>query len=428
MKKLQPFVRCLSALAVAVSLVSALVAPHPARAQRSTEGTIVPGEILVGMRPTADVPGRSARIVEALGIGAEQGHSFTLHVGRVRLGARISASQAMSRLRMAPGVEFVEPNHYLHAFVQPNDPYFAQQYAPRKTQADSAWSVWKPLRRAIIAIVDTGVDSTHPDLKDKILRGGNGQVIGYNALTGRFGDAKDDYGHGTHCAGIAAAQVNNRTGVAGIAGWTGSGSDSYWTKIMPIKALDRNGQGSDASVADGIATAAHLGANVISLSLGGPNPSSTLQRAVDFAWNAHDCVVVAAAGNSWDSSRQYPAACTNVLSVAATDATDTLAPYSTFGSWVATAAPGDSIVSTMPTYHCTLNDYGYPSNYATLSGTSMACPLVAGEAALLWSENVTGNGHVTGWILRNTDPYRPYWGRIGGGRVNVLRAVRAALP
>src|SRR5262249_32802988 len=145
---------------------------------------------------------------------------------------------------------------------------------------------------------------------------------------------------GTHCAGIAAAQVNNSTGIAGISGWNGvaGATDTFYTKLMSVKVLDSTGTGSDASVAAGITWATDHGATVISMSLGGGG-SATLSNAVQYAWN-HGVVVVAAAGNSASSALSYPAAYANVISVAATDKTDTLTFYSNYGSWVLVAAPG----------------------------------------------------------------------------------------
>src|SRR5262249_18692388 len=150
-------------------------------------------------------------------------------------------------------------------------------------------------------------DYNHPDLTNKILRDGNGNVIGHNTIgsnahSGDPNDPIDDHGHGTHCAGIAAAQTNNGAGVAGISGWNGQAgsSDIAKTKLMPVKVLNSGGSGTTVTVADGITWAADNGAKVISLSLGGGG-DSTEQNAVAYAWGK-GCVVVAAAGNNGSSS------------------------------------------------------------------------------------------------------------------------------
>src|SRR5205823_1243403 len=147
--------------------------------------------------------------------GAAVSRHPQLHVYRYRLRQGVSVQAAITQLRKRRDVLYAEPNHILHAFATPNDTFYAtKQYGPQKVQADLAWGIWQPSAQVILAIVDTGIDNTHPDLTNKILRDVNGNVIGYNALTGVAGPASDDYGHGTHCAGIAAAQINNVTGVA----------------------------------------------------------------------------------------------------------------------------------------------------------------------------------------------------------------------
>lgn len=192
---------------------------------------------------------------------------------------------------------------------------------------------------------------------------------------------------------------------------------------MPVKVLDSSGNGSDASVASGITWAADHGAKIISLSLGASSTSTTMNNAAQYAWNK-GCLIVAAAGNSGSSALFYPAASPNVLSVAATDSSDTLAGFSNYGSWVQVAAPGVSIYSTTPTY---ANSFGL--NYAWASGTSMATPHVAGEAALLLAQRPTlTNVQLKNLIVSNVDTYKPVSGHTiatGAGRINVLRALQA---
>jgi thermitase len=398
----------------------------PRRVLADGPAECVPGEVLVGVQPEYEVPLEVEQLVAAAGPEVEWQPALGVH--RLRLRPGVEIEEALERLRQIPGVRFAEPNGILYAHATPNDPYFLNpQYAPQRVQADRAWEIWRPQAPVVIAIVDTGVDATHPDLTQKILRDASG-IVGYNAFTQQREDAADDFWHGTHCAGIAAAQVNNAIGIAGIAGWNGAAnaSDTTYVKLMPVKVLDNQGSGSDFTVADGILWAADHGARVISMSLGSNGTSSTMADAVQYA-HGKGCVIVAAAGNDGSSARSYPAGFPGVIAVAATDRSDRLTSFSNYGSWVPVAAPGATVVSTMPTY---TTDAGAPVNYAYASGTSMACPHVAGEAALLLTQNpALTNSQVENLIATNVDPYTPYLGRTlaaGGGRINVFRALQSA--
>lgn len=383
----------------------------------------VEGEILVGFTPVAPTIGSSAAAAaraEAVSAVETRLNGVAtplrdLDVVRVRLRPGTGVAAAVAAARRVPGVSFAEPNYVLRAYSNPNDSYYRNQWAPSRVQADLAWSLWKGNATTILAIVDTGVNTTHPDLANKILRDGAGNVVGYDYANGDS-DPTDDNGHGTHCAGIAAAQSNNGAGIAGIAGWNGDSgaSDTGSTKILAVKVLGADGSGSLSAVANGITYAADKGAKVISLSLGGSASTVTLSNAVAYAWSK-GAIVVAAAGNDGKSTMSYPGALPNVISVAATDSTDTLASFSNYGSWVTCAAPGVNILST------------YQDSYAYMSGTSMATPLVAGEVALLASyAPALTNTQLRAAVLGNTDPVVSYSGRtIGGGRVNVYRALQA---
>lgn len=378
-------------------------------AQAAPPASFAPSEVLVGVRADRDDDETRGRIEKAVGpILRRQGKIRSL---RVKVRAGLTVEQAIARLGQVDGVAYAEPNATLVAFGTPNDPYYsANQYAPQKVQANLAWDLWNPKAQTLVAIVDTGVQANHPDLA--------GKVVGGYDFANNDGDPSDDHGHGTHCAGIAAAHVNNGTGIAGISGWasTGSLSDTY-TRVLPVKVLSASGSGYTSAVADGIVYAADQGATVISLSLGGGS-SYTLQNAVNYAYSK-GCVLVAAAGNDGSSGMAYPGGYPNVLSVASTDENDTLSGFSNYGSWVKVAAPGERIASTMP-----------GSSYAYMSGTSMATPLVAGQAALIRAHNpALSNAEVEAAIVGTTDPYNPYGSRtIAGGRVNVYRSLLAATP
>lgn len=258
-----------------------------------------------------------------------------------------------------PGIAYAEPNYKVKAQMIPNDPYYAFQWGPRAIQAGSAWEEVAQDQRArvTIAVVDSGVNAKHLDLQDRM-------IPGYNFVADNR-DTTDKLGHGTHVAGIAAAATGNGAGIAGIA----SGS-----RIMPVKVLDDDGNGNDAGIIQGIKYATDHGAQVINLSLGGPDPSAGIQDAVSYAIG-HGVSVVAAAGNE-NGPIDMPGNCRGVISVGAVDADKKRASYSNFGPRLDVVAPGTEILSTY------LGNAG-PSSYTYLSGTSMAAPFVTGVVALI---------------------------------------------
>lgn len=208
----------------------------------------------------------------------------------------------------------------------------------------------------VIAVCDTGGDPDHPDLKDRYL------VTGHEDHTGsRFG-WRDVMSHGTHCSGIALASRGNDAGVVGAA------PDA---KLLIQKVLGDQGSGASSWIAAGIRRAADLGADIISLSLGGPSPDSQTRAAVQYAIGK-GCWVVAAAGNDGGPAVSYPGHYPETIAVAATDRGNARASFSTVNAQNDVSAPGVSILSTLP-----------DGRYGTMSGTSMACPYVAGCLAIV---------------------------------------------
>ena len=290
-------------------------------------------------------------------------------------------------------VEYAEPNHTLKAFYTPNDPFFAYQYGPQKVQAPDAWDVTTSNGNIKIAIIDTGVQLNHPELAIKLWPG-------YNFVEGNL-NPNDGNGHGTHVAGIAGALTENSLGIAGIA---------PSASIIPVRALDNSGNGTLSNIANAITYSTNAGAKVINLSLGSSQGSITLENAINYAWN-QGVVIVAAAGNEASNTLTYPAAYQNVIAVASTDINDQKSDFSNYGTWVEVSAPGSTILSTYT-----------GSYYAYLSGTSMACPHVAGLAALLAAQG-KNNVQIKNTILSTCDPVPGtglYWTY---GRINANRAV-----
>ncbi len=284
--------------------------------------------------------------------------------------------------------------------VQPNDPSFPSQWHLATIQAPDAWNITRGSSSVTIAVIDSGADPTHPDLATKL-------VPGWSFLTGTSNTA-DTFGHGTAVTGTAAAATDNSTGVAGV-GWQ--------TTVMPLVVTDASGFSAYSSIANAIVYAADHGVRLINISLAGGTSSSTLQSAVDHAWTK-GAVIFAAAGNNGTSNLVYPAACNHVVAVSATNSDDTLANFSSFGSWIDLSAPGN--------YITTLVNGG---GYGAWEGTSFASPIAAGVAALVLSlQPAMANTTLVSLLEQNSDDLGPagHDSSFGWGRVNAYKAVSAA--
>jgi len=305
------------------------------------------------------------------------------------------------RLEKSGLFDVIEPDRLARGSdVTPNDPNFTSQWHLSTIQAPSAWGISQGSSKSVIAIIDSGIDSTHPDLISKV-------AAGWNFLD-NSSNTSDVLGHGTAVAGAAAAASNNGLGVAGV---------SWNSMIMPLVVLNASNSASYFNIANAITYAADNGARIINVSITGNSASSTLQSAVTYAWNK-GATVFAAAGNGASSTPGYPAACDHAVAISSTENNDTLSGFSSFGTWVDLAAPGNNIVTTK-----------VGGAYSAWYGTSFSSPIVAGVASLILSlQPARSNNSLVSLLLQNADDlgapgHDPYF---GSGRVNAYRALAAA--
>ncbi len=347
---------------------------------------------------------------------AKLAHSYRIEVAAGMTAGALQS--ALDELNRSPQVLHAEPNPRMRALeTVPNDPLFVNQWHLREAadhdiDATEAWDLSIGSSSTLIAVLDTGVDATHPDL-------GPAVVGGFDFVNGDS-DASDDHGHGTHVAGIIAATANNGVGATGI---------DWSSRILPVKVLDDQGDGDLDTVAEGIAYAVSNGAKVINLSLGGLTSTSLLADAVAQA-SAAGAVVVAAAGNDNTEDAFYPSAYPEVIGVAATNARDAKASFSSFGERVDISAPGEAIWSTVSMGSCSLCS---PDGYAPLSGTSMATPVIAGVLGLLHGGSFTNITRAERMqrLLATADSIAAlnpeHRNELGVGRVNARAALEAAV-
>ncbi|MBN1888717.1 MAG: S8 family serine peptidase [Thermoflexales bacterium] len=361
--------------------------------------------------------------------------------------AEADVEQLAAAYRADPNVVYAEPNYVFEFDGTPDDPYLGQQWHLHNTgqyggladadiDAPEAWDVVTGTESIVIAVIDTGIDRDHPDLDDHMWSNpgetpgdgvdndGNGytdDTWGWNWVSDgsdpddyEFNDPRDDNGHGTHVAGLAAAETNNAAGVAGVC-WN--------CKLMSLKAFESNGVGTTSDIVQAIDYAASKGADVINMSFGSYAESLLLEDTLAAAYG--QATLVAAAGNYGRTSKAtqpyYPAAYPYVLGVGATDVgcvptpqnclqiAERRADFSNYGVNADVGAPGVSIYSTFR-----------GGGYASMAGTSMAAPIVSGLAALLLSKNPTWSKEMArGQIVKTSDAI--YTGEFG--RVNAYSAL-----
>ncbi len=398
---------------------AAAQSPVPEKLAGDSPAEFAPGEIIVKFEP-----GVSASMSNDL-MGAfdaqyvETVYGSDLQVWRVAEGQELAV---IEQLNGEPRIAYAEPNYVYSIFdTVPSDPDYPNQWAHPKMQSPKGWDLTTGSSSVTIAVIDTGIDETHPDLAGKI-------VPGWDFVDGDS-NPHDTNGHGTHVSGISAAIANNGTGIAGV---------SWGAQVMPIRALGTTGSGLTVDIIAGVNWARQNGADVINLSLGGTTYSQSFQDAVTAAHNA-GVVVIAAMGNSYADGNptMYPAAYNNVFAVASTGPSDEKAAYSQTGAHCDIAAPGGNmsylhdvkgIYSTMPTYAVYLNtQYGYYQTYDYLHGTSQATPQVSGLAALILSVDPAMTPSQVETLIENTavDLGTAGWDEtFGHGRIDIYEALK----
>ncbi len=349
-----------------------------------------------------------------------------------------TVQQALQSYNGTPGILYAEPN-YLREFYPafPNDPLFSELWGMHNTgqtggtpgadiHAAQAWDLNTGTRQVIVAVVDSGLDYTHPDLTNNVWTNldeipangvdddGNGYVDDVHGYDFSDDDPEpdDEVGHGTHCAGTIGAEGNNNIGVAGVC---------WQVQLMAVKIGGLFGISTADAIA-GIQYATLMGADVMNASWGGGGYNQGLKDAIDAA-GAVNILFVAAAGNSAsdnDIIPHYPSSYTspNIIAVMSTDHNDIRSVFSCWGlTSVDLAAPGTDILSCQP-----------GGGYQLMSGTSMAAPHVSGACALLFSaEPALSVAQVKQALMSTVDPVVPGL-CVSGGRFNMFRALTSLLP
>lgn len=365
---------------------------------------VVSDRIIVKFRDSTNESRRAAlRFSGAAQISAAL-PSIQAEVLNVSSGSLLST---LDQFKKMPEVEFAEPDYIRKTSALAfNDTFIAFQYGLTNCKITDAWVITTgtATQRVNVAVLDTGVDYTHPDLG----RGFGGTVYDGYDFVNENSDPMDDHGHGTFVSGIIAATSNNGLGIAGISGGA---------KILAVKVCDSGGSCPTSAVIAGVEYATAKGVNVINLSLGGA-PSSVLEETAFRKAIEARITVVAAAGNDGNGVPvNYPAAYQNVIAVGASDSSDGLASFSNTGAAVLLVAPGVSVVSTLP-----------GSLYGINDGTSFSSPHVAGIAALMLSiQPRLTPGRIARILAQTADDLGAPGldDSYGYGRVNAVRALNA---
>jgi serine protease len=404
-------VLCLAVLTTTAATPVAAKSQDADVATTPIEGEFVPGEVIVTYK--AGVTADASRLqgltrIQGLAAGskeADAGPQLLSTGGR-------PVEQVLGELQADPSVLHAEPNYRVFladpevAAVPVDDPKTSDQYSLDSMRVRDAWNRSSGGSN-LVAVLDTGVMSAHPDLAGRVVRG-------YDFVNDDT-NAGDDNGHGTWVAGIIASNANDGYGMAGIS-WT--------DKILPVKVMNQQGLGNSADLLAGIRWSADHGADVINMSVGGFPYSQAMQDAVNYAFGK-GAVLVGAAGNNRRDEVFYPASFDNVISVSATQPEDEFSNWSSYGSHVDVSAPGSSVMVTN-CYTCTYGDHDSWGSHMLISGTSFATPNVSGVVALIRAQypNMTA-AQVVDRLYSTVDDlgYAGWEKRYGRGIVNAYRAL-----
>jgi len=362
---------------------------------------------------------------------AESVTSLGLGIYRVDLAHGVDLDKAITLFAGQPGIQSVARDSIVSVAQTPNDPRLSELWSLQKINASQGWNATTGTGQTIVAVIDTGIDYTHPDLAANIWTNtrevaGNGRdddnngyvddVRGYD-FSANDADPRDENGHGTHVAGIVGATGNNGVGVTGVA---------QRTRIMALRFMAADGSGYTSDAVRAIDYAIRNGAKILNNSWGGAAADPTLAAAIERA-RAAGVIVVIAAGNEQannDTTASYPATyarqSNNTVVVASTSSSDQLSWFSNYGAQTVTiAAPGESILST-----------ALGGGYITKSGTSMATPVISGALALLWDLHPTWTyTQILDKLKTSVDTSSALSGKVStAGRINLAKLLDASTP
>lgn len=391
--------------------------------------TVAPNRLLVRFHTGVSAT-QEAQVRHSMGATLMRAYHLVPGLELLKVGSASGpkALDAVASLSRNANVRYATPDVAYRVQTIPDDPLYEQQWGMESIGAPEAWDRSTGSKSVIVAVLDTGIDLTHPDLEADIWTnpdpgqdGYGDDIHGWNFVS-ENNNPSDDYGHGTHVSGIIGAVGNNGIGVSGV---------NWSVSVMPLKICEPEGCYLSAEIA-ALEYAVEHGAKVANASFGGAGDSSKPEEEAIEAAGKAGLLFVAAAGNQASSNDVlpfYPASypLSNIISVAATTSSDTLASFSNYGATsVQLGAPGENTLSTLPT----TGPLSSSTGYGYLSGTSMAAPQVSGAAALLWSLHPSWTmQQVRSRLLATTRPLPSLFGKVSScGELDIGAATNPAIP